>query len=120
MRRILAYCLVTLFFIAFLVGMALRSISGGPMSGSDSNYWLGTMILEVLCTSIGLSICVATAVDRQFVVRFRPLLRVSRAFMKSEATLLERIAWFAAGTIMVLLGIILALSTLIACPALRC
>ena len=120
MKRFFTYSLFALFAIAFFVGIGFRLASGGSMSPSAWTFWLGDAILNLLCASVGLSICVTITVNPSFVIELRSLMRLPRKFMESEPTLLERIAWFVVGAIMVLVGIALVLNALFMCPALRC
>jgi hypothetical protein len=116
LRKLVTCSVFSFLGIAFIVGQVLRIIPGSP-DAPHGPYWLGTMILQALCASIGLLLAVATAVDPSFVLELRPLWKKDQF---SEVSLVERVAWFVVGALLILIGVLFILNSLRLCPALRC
>jgi ABC-type nickel/cobalt efflux system permease component RcnA len=114
MRKISTGCLFAFFAIACLIGLGLRVISGGPISSTNWQYWLGTAIIAVLMTFAGLAIAIAVAIDPLFVLELRQFALNVMAYRSPQdrVTRTEQIGWFIFGLFMTLLGIMSFLSVL--------
>ncbi len=121
MKKIVMSCLLILFAIFLCVGVGFRLT---PKPGHFNwQFWLGTIILEVLLSLVGLSVSVAVALNPQFVVKLRPLVRPIWNHQRTkldEVKFMERIIWFVIGLLMTTLGMLLVLDALVICPALTC
>lgn len=119
MKRFLTLksCLLTIFAVALIVGLGLRSY--WQVTRPDWVYWSGDMVLGLLILSVGFSLSVAMIVRPQFAIKLG-----SRGNKRREVTFIELAMWFSVGLAMMLLGTISVLSTLSHilshCPAPAC
>src|SRR5574340_573472 len=113
MRKLFIGCWLTIFASGCLTGTWLRLTSTAVYV--PWRYWLGNTLLGSLVTFVGLSLGMVIVIDPQFVIELHLL--THRNALTKRGLRFECVFWFIAGLCLVMMGILIILISIKACPA---